>query len=96
MLSCAYSYDKGQLIVREMTELLVLDLVEKGIVTDQIELTVGYDHTGIPDDYDGKMETDRYGRRLPKQAHGTLNLGKYTSSTKKIVSAMMQLYARRY
>ena len=94
VLSCAYSYDKGQLIVREMTELLVLDLVEKGIVTDQIELTVGYDHTGIPDDYDGKMETDRYGRRLPKQAHGTLNLGKYTSSTKKIVSAMMQLYAR--
>ncbi len=94
VLSCAYSYDKGKLIVREMTELLVLDLVEKGILTDQIELTVGYDHTGIPEDYDGKMETDRYGRRLPKQAHGTMNLGKYTSSTQKIISAMMRLYAQ--
>ncbi len=94
VLSCPYSYEKGELIVREMTELLVLELVEKGIVTDQIMLTVGYDHTGVPEDYDGRMETDRYGRRLPKQAHGTLNLGKYTSSTKKIVSAMMQLYAQ--
>ena len=94
VLSCAYSYDKGRLIVREMTELLVLDLVEKRIVTDQIELTVGYDHTGVPKNFDGKMETDRYGRKIPKQAHGTLNLGKYTSSTKKIVSAMMQLYAQ--
>ncbi len=92
VLSCAYSYDKGMLIVREMTELLVLDLVEKGLVTDQIVLTVGYDHTGVPMDYDGKMETDRYDRRLPKQAHGSLNLGKYTSSTKKIVAAMVQLY----
>lgn len=92
VLSCAYSYDKGRLIVREMTELLVLDLVEKRIVTDQIELTVGYDHTGVPKNFDGKMETDRYGRKIPKQAHGTMNLGKYTSSTKKIVSAMMQLY----
>ncbi len=92
VLSCAYSYDKGKLIVREMTELLVLDLVEKGLVTDQIVLTVGYDHTGVPEDYDGRMETDRYGRRIPKQAHGSMNLGKYTSSTKKIVSAMVQLY----
>lgn len=94
VLSCAYSYEKGKLIVREMTELLVLDLVEKGIVTDQIELTVGYDHTGIPEDYDGKMETDRYGRRLPKQAHGTMNLEKYTSSTQKIIAAMMRLYTQ--
>ncbi len=94
VLSCAYSYEKGKLIVREMTELLVLDLVEKGLVTDQIILTVGYDHTGIPEDYDGKMETDRYGRRLPKQAHGSMNLGKYTASTRRIVSAMVQLYAQ--
>ncbi len=93
VLSCAYSYDKGKLIVREMTELLVLDLVEKGIVTDQIELTVGYDHTGVPEDYNGTIAADRYGRRIPKQAHGTMSLGKYTSSTKKIVAAMMQLYA---
>lgn len=94
VLSCAYSYEKGMLIVREMTELLVLDMVEKRLVTDQITLTVGYDHTGVPEDYDGKFETDHYGRRVPKQAHGSMNLGKFTSSTKKIVSAMVQLYTQ--
>ena len=94
VLSCAYSYEKGMLIVREMTELLVLDMVEKRLVTDQITLTVGYDHTGVPEDYDGKFETDHYGRRVPKQAHGSMNLGKFTSSTKKIVSAMVQLYSQ--
>lgn len=82
------------LIVREMTELLVLDMVEKRLVTDHITLTVGYDHTGVPEDYDGKFETDHYGRRVPKQAHGSMNLGKFTSSTKKIVSAMVQLYSQ--
>ncbi len=94
VLSCAYSYEKGRLIVREMTELLVLDLVEKGLVTDQLVLTVGYDHTGIPDDYSGSMVVDHYGRKLPKQAHGSKNLGKYTASARKIVAAMMQLYAQ--
>ncbi len=94
VLSCAYSYQKGQLIVREMTELLVLDLVEKGLLTDKIVLTVGYDHTGVPDDYNGIIEVDCYGRRLPKQAHGTISLGNYTASTRKIVAAMMQLYTQ--
>ncbi len=94
VLSCAYSYQKGQLIVREMTELLVLDLVEKGLLTNKIVLTVGYDHMGVPNDYNGIMTVDRYGKKLPMQAHGTLPLGKYTASTRKIVAAMMQLYAQ--
>lgn len=94
VLSCAYSYAKGRLIVREMTELLVLDLVEKGLVTDQLVLTVGYDHTGVPSDYSGSMVVDHYGRKLPKQAHGSKNLGRYTASARKIVEAMMQLYAQ--
>ena len=92
VLSRPYTFDEGHIIVREMTELLVLDLVDKGLVTDKIVLDVGYDHTDIPHDYEGKMETDHYGRRLPKQAHGTKNLGEYSSSTKKIVSAMADLY----
>lgn len=94
VLSCPYHYQKAQLIVREMSELLVLDLVEKGLVTDKIVLTVGYDHTGVPKDYHGIMTEDRYGRKLPKQAHGTMPLGRYTASTRKIVAAMMQLYAQ--
>lgn len=92
VLSRPYTFDEGNIIVREMSELLVLDLVDKGLVADQIVLTVGYDHTEIPENYEGIMEYDHYGRQIPKQAHGSKNLGEYTSSTKKIVSAMAELY----
>lgn len=92
VLSCAYSFENGQLIIREMTELLVLELVKKKIVTDQIVLTVGYDNEGIPKDFNGKFEKDRYGRKIPKSAHGSINLENYTSSTKKIMNAVITLY----
>ncbi len=92
VLQCPYSFTKARLIIREMTELLVLDLVEKGIVTDQMVLTVGYDTEGIPDFYDGVIETDRYGRKIPKSVHGSVNLGGYTSSTIKIREAVTKLY----
>lgn len=92
VLSCPYDFQKGQLIVREMTELLVLDLVRKRLVTDQIVLTIGYDHTGIPKGYKGKLEMDRYGKTIPKQAHGYINIDRQTSSTKLIVQATMKLY----
>lgn len=94
VLSCPYDFEKGQLIVREMTELLVMDLVCKGMVTDQIVLTVGYDHTGIPEDYDGELKTDRYGKKIPKQAHGSVNIGRQTSSTRIIMEKTMELYSR--
>ena len=93
VLSRPYTYDEGSIIVREMTELLVLDLVDKGLAADRIVLTVGYDHTEIPENYEGNLEFDHYGRKLPKQAHGTKNLKEYTSSTRKIVKAMAELYA---
>lgn len=92
VLSEAYTFEKGRLIVREMTELLVLDLVKCRYVTDQLVLTVGYDHEGVPANYSGIIESDRYGRKLPKQAHGSINLDGFTSSTKKIVDAMLGLY----
>lgn len=92
VLSCAYSFENGQLIIREMTELLVLELVKKKIVTDQIVLTVGYDNERIPKDFNGKFEKDRYGRKIPKSAHGSINLENYTSSTKKIMNAVITLY----
>ena len=90
-----YEFEKGKLIVREMTDLLVLDLVEKKLVTDQIVLTVGYDienmtRPGI--NYTGEVTVDGYGRRVPKHAHGTVNLGRQTSSTKLIIDKVMKLY----
>ena len=99
VLHCPYDFEKAKLITREMTDLLVLDLVEKGLVTDQLVLTVGYDIENLTDPkinklYNGPVTTDYYGRKVPKHAHGTANLEKYTSSTKAIIAAMDELYER--
>ena len=99
VLHCAYDYNKTRLVVREMTDILVLDLVDKGLVTDQVVLTVGYDIDNLtnPDirrKYKGEVTTDRYGRQVPKHAHGTANLDRLTSSTKLITEAVTQLYDR--
>ena len=80
-----------------MTDLLVLDLVDKGLVTNQMVLTVGYDidnlkKSSLRKNYHGEITTDRYGRKIPKHAHGTTNLKSYTSSTKQIVEAVLKLY----
>lgn len=92
VLHCPYDFDKGKLIVREMTDLLVLDLVDKGLVTDQLVLTVGYDSENIPSNYNGKLSADRYGRKTPKSAHGSINLDGFTSSTKLILEKISELY----
>ena len=92
VLPCPYDFEKGRLIVREMTELLVLDLVRKKMVADQIVLMVGYDHTGIPETYRGELKKDRYGKKIPKAAHGSVNLGKQTSSTRRIMEKVLSLY----
>lgn len=99
VLQSAYTFDKAKLIVREMTDLLVLDLVDKRLVTDQLVLTVGYDIENLADpkikkSYNGAVTTDRYGRNLPKSAHGTANLGRQTSSTKLIIDAVTKLFVR--
>ena len=94
VLSCPYTAEKGRLICREMTDQLSLDLVRKGLAADQIVLTVGYDHTGVPKDYEGKMEVNHYGKKVPKSAHGSVNLGRQTASTAMFINAAMELYDR--
>ncbi len=98
VLQMPYSAEKAKLVVREMTDLLVLELVEKDLVTDQLVLTVGYDIENLSDgkrsEYRGEITTDRYGRSIPKHAHGTENLGGHTSSTKEILEAVDRLYDR--
>lgn len=99
VLQRPYDFAGGRLIAQEMTDLLVLDLVEQGLVTDQMVLTIGYDIENLADpkrsvDYRGPVTTDHYGRRVPKHAHGSVNLGRYTSSTKQITDAVMELYDR--
>lgn len=93
VLSKPYDFEKARLIVREMTELLVLGLVDKGLLTDQIVLHINYD-ASCGDSYVGEKHVDRYGRIAPKDAHGSSNLGRQTSSTKLIMKNMMALYDR--
>ena len=98
VLHCPYDFDKGRLIVREMTELLVLDLVRKRLVTKQIVLNIGYDRESLTGDraqkYTGPVTMDHYGRKVPKHAHGTGNIDHYTSSTHTIMEAVLELYDR--
>ena len=99
VLHCPYEFDKAKLIVREMTELLVRDLVKKRLVTDQLVLTVGYDieclkNPEVKKKYSGPVTVDYYGRSVPKHAHGTTNLSKHMASTKVIVNAVTELFER--
>lgn len=99
VLHCPYDFEKTKIIVREMIELLALDLVEKRLVTDQLVLTVGYDienltNPEIRKGYKGEVTEDHYGRKVPKHAHGTANIDRKTSSTKLIMDAVMELFDR--
>lgn len=97
VLTEPYPYDKAKLIVKEMAELLSLDLVRKNLVTDQLVLRIGYDKENMenPDimqRYQGEFKTDHYGRTVPKHAQGTINLKQLTASTKAIVTAAADLF----
>ena len=97
VLHCPYSNEKAKLITREMADLMALDLVEKGLVTDQLVLTIGYDIDNLTDPaiskaYKGPVITDHYGRKVPKYSHGTANLGQHSSSTRMIVDAVVSLF----
>ncbi len=92
-----YDYKKTKLIVKEMTELLTLDMVDKHFVTDQIVLTIGYDTSNLDNPeivkkYNDEIKKDFYGRLVPKPAHGTIRLDHQTSSTKLIMDAVLKLY----
>jgi DNA polymerase V len=89
-----YEFSKAKLVLKEMADLLSLELVSKRIVTDQIVLTVGYDIESLNKSYSGAVETDRYGRKIPKTAHSSENIGRYTSSTKLICETAMSLFDR--
>lgn len=94
-----YDYAKARIVLREMTDMLVLDLVGKRLVTDQVVLTIGYDKESLTnpeicEKYEGQVTLDRYGRKVPAHAHGTGNIGHHSSSTKEIMDVMLDLYDR--
>lgn len=97
VLDRPYKFNEAKLVLKEMIDLLSLDLVDKNLVTNQITLTVGYDIDNlriveIRDIYNGEIKTDSYGRKVPKPAHGTINIKKHTSSTKIITEKAIELF----
>ena len=97
VLHCPYPNEKAKIVLLEMADQLSLDLVEKGFVTDQLVLTIGYDRENLNDtekkrSYTGKIKIDHYGRAVPQHAQGTISLGKPTSSSKKIIGAAIRLF----
>ncbi|HIT29261.1 MAG TPA: DNA methylase [Candidatus Scatomorpha stercoravium] len=94
-----YTADKARIVLREMADALSMDLFAKKLVTDQIVVTIGYDIENIKDakrraNYKGEVVRDGYGRQIPKHSHGTINLPRHTSSTKRIMDAASELYDR--
>lgn len=97
VLHCPYEADKARIIMMEMADALSLDLVSKGLVTDQLVVTIGYDSKSLETpgyDYAGKVKVNHYGKKVPEHAHGTTNLKRKTSSTKMIIQAAIELYDR--
>ena len=94
-----YSFEKARVVMCEMTDSLVMDLVSKRLVTDQIVIGVNYerlDGAASPGRkaYRGEQVRDWYGRTVPKPAHGSVNLGRKTSSTRLITEAVLGLFDR--
>ncbi len=97
VLHCPYDFHKARLVVREMADQMAMSLVEKGMVTDQVVLTVCYDIENLADPqntYRGEVVTDHYGRKVPKHAHGSENLLGFISSAKEITRAFLAVYDR--
>ena len=99
VLHCPYDYEKTKLIVKEMIDLLVLDLVRKKKVCDKIVLTIGYDienleNPKILEIYDGEVTVDFYGRCVPKHSHGTISVDYQTSSGEVLSSKTLELFER--
>ena len=99
VLTAPYTFGKARMVAWEMADQLALDLVAQRFVTNQLTLTVGYDIDNLRDpkrrkQYHGEVKTDRYGRQIPKHAHGTANLEEYTASSKRITAAILELYDR--
>ena len=99
VLHSPYKYEKAKLIVREMIDLLSLDLTDKHLVTKQLVLDIGYDIENLNNPtirilYDGEITIDSYGREVPKHSHGTINLDYNTSSTKVLSKKCLELFDR--
>ena len=95
VLAEPYTTEKARIIVSEMTDLVVLDMVKKGFVSDSFTLTICYDRENVDNgSYNGDIQLDYYGRLVPAPSHGTANFGDHIDSSKKIISSVLELFDR--
>ena len=99
VLSRPYTAEEGRVVVQEMADQLSMDLVRKGLFTDQVALDIGYDVENLTDAarakaFKGEIVSDGYGRKVPKPVHGSQNLGRHVASTDRIVEAVRTIYDR--
>ena len=95
ILQYPYPFEKARLGIQEMADALALELVDKRLATNQLVLTFGYDSEILKGTaYTGEITTDHFGRKIPKHAHGTVNLDGYTSSGEELLKAATSLYDR--
>ena len=95
VLTCPYPNDKAKLIVREMAEILMFRLTEKKLVTESITLEIGYDRENVDKGgYRGLTQTDRYGRVIPKAAHGTVRFDAPTNLGSTLINESAKLFER--
>lgn len=97
VLQSPYPFDKARRVVLEMADSLSLQLVDHKMATDQLVLAVGYDTESITNpidgyQYSGEKVSNYYGKTVPKPAHGSVNLGRHTSSSRIILDAIQKLY----
>ena len=94
VLQCPYSAEKALVVAKEMADSLSLDLVGKGLASDQLVLTIGYDIENVKDDsFTGEVSVDFYGRSIPKHSHGSISLGRYTSSSRIFRDSIESLFS---
>jgi len=94
-----YDFEKAKIVTKEMTDMLALSLVEKHLVTDQLILTVGYDVANLATPelrrkYKGEIHINHYGREVPKETHGSVNFGRHTSSSQRMIEAASAIFDR--
>ena len=89
VLHCPYTADKARLVVKEMTDLMGLELTDRGLVTDRIVLTVGYDRQNRLIRTGGTGTGARLKATVMDEkclhAHGTANLKQGTASCRLLI-----------
>ena len=93
VLSCPYPCEKARIVVQEMVDSMVYQLTDKGLVTDGLTLDIGYDRENCDTGrYRGPVQVDRYGRSLPKPAHGSTRLDAPSNLGSQLSEAVLNLF----